>query len=115
MAEIKQLAFADGVDVTPPTASDADVQKTIFDDDTTWDGSTATKTYDLEDLSSFDVDVNNVADATKAQWVFLKPSGDNYETMPGCVVTRPSTTTVKFTFGAGYEPAAGTYRILGIG
>lgn len=113
MSEIKQLTFADGADVTPPTASDADVQKTVFDDASTWDGSTYTKTYDLSDLSSFTVDTNNIKDASKAEWTMLDPS-NNYEDLKP-YWEAPSSTTVKFVFDQGYPPASGTFRIVGIG
>lgn len=107
--EIKALAFADGVAVTAATAAPAGLSYYLTDA-STWNGTAYEKTYDL---TTADDNGNTIADAKAMIWTLKGPSGGNYETQSGFVVTHPSATQVKIAFGAGFPPASGTYYLVG--
>lgn len=100
--EIKALLFADGVAVTAAVAAPTSVA--TITDTSGWNGSTATVTYDLS--------VYSVTDAKAYQWTFQDLSSNSYKVL-NPEIDFPSATSIRVTFGTGFEPSAGTYRLIG--
>lgn len=84
-------------------------------DTASWDGATTTVTYTVDGSGSgtgltFD---GKVSDARDCIWRLIDNS-NSYKDMTGIEVTKTQT-TVTFTFGTDFPPAAGTYTVIGVG
>lgn len=98
VGEVKTLVFADGVTVAAPTSSPVGISF-----DVVMDVTVVTKTVDVS---------AQVSDATKTAWTLKKPSGSDYEQMPGVKITTPTTGSVQLDTEIAFD--AGTYRLVGV-
>lgn len=79
---------------------------TYYEEDAAnWDGATASVTYDVS---------ASCTNARKMVWQF-KNNSDDYAVIQGAKISHPTSTQVKVLFSTGFEPAAGTYTLVGVG
>ncbi len=100
--EIVALVFSDGVATSP--ASTAPIVAASIVDTTAWTGLVRTVTYDLT--------AYGITDSKAYIWAFMDLSTNNYKVL-NPEIDFPSATSVRVTFGLGFEPDVGTYRLLG--
>lgn len=93
----------------PPKGGGSGSKAYSKSDASNWNGSATTVTYTV---SSADDSGNTIANAYQLIWA-LKDVANSYAEMQGCTIDHPTQTQVRFTFGAGFPPASGTYLLVG--